>query len=230
MIDRLRTTSLIAAMLFALMLALPGAARADDEGPTLRAADTRVEAGGTLRFTGEGFTPEKVISIWASKGDDNYSDGSDPRADKRGRIVFRFAIPHDVEPGDWSMHAEETTSEATPKPSAEPVSFRVIGASRSLMVSPPSGSAGTKFTFSAGGFSDDNKAELEFVAPDNKVYQYTQGGRLSSQDHEWTLVDDENGKVSYSWQAPANAQKGRWLLRLVGNMTKKTRVLGFYIN
>jgi hypothetical protein len=99
------------------------------------------------------------------------------------------------------------------------------------MVDPPRGPAGTKFTFNARGFSEENKVELEFTAPDNKVYQYTQGGQLSKQDHEWALVDDKdnNGKVSYSWQAPANAQKGRWLLKMIGKMTKKTRVLGFHI-
>ena len=235
MITRLRTTSFVAALLLAL-LAAPNAARADANGPTLEAKQNQVEAGRTLRFTGTGFTPNKVASVWASKGNDNYKDHNKPRADKDGEIAFEFSIPNDIETGQWVMNAEDTANTENNKPTAT-ASFTVVGATVPFVISPSSGPGGTKFSFVVGGFSGDKKVALEFTAPDAKVYKYDTGGRLSDNDRillevgkaECAGLEAAAGKVTFCWQSPSDAQSGRWLIRLIGTKTSRTRVIGLSI-
>ena len=237
MITRWRTTGFVAALLLALLLALPGAARADSKGPTLEAKQSEVEAGRTLKFTGKGFSPNKVVSVWASKGNDNYKDDSRPVADDDGEIKFDFSIPNDIETGQWVMNAEDTANIVDNKPTAT-ASFNVTGTSAKFDIQPSSSArAGTKFSFTVGGFSSDKKVVLEFVGPDAKLYKYDTGGRLSDDDRiflevgkaECEGVEAESGKVTFCWQSPSNMRTGRWLVRLIGAKSSRTRVLGLNI-
>jgi hypothetical protein len=235
MIARLRTTGLVVALL-ALLLAVPSATRAAANGLTLKAETSKVEAGSTLHFTGRGFTDNRVISVWASRGDDNYSDDNKVVADDDGKIDFYFSIPNDVQIGDWVMNAEDTASKATPKPTIT-ASFSVTGTASPLGVDPKSGPRGTKFHFNASGFDSDKKVYIEFVGPDREPYKYELGGAISSNNRVPVEVGETYcqgdtptaGIVKFCWQSPANAQPGRWLIRLVGKKTGMTRVIGFYI-
>jgi hypothetical protein len=234
MIARLRTIGLVAA-LFALLLAVPSAARAADD-PKLEARRDQIKAGETLRFTGSGFTPNKVVSVWASKGNDNYKDQNKPRADDDGEISFEFSIPNDTEIGDWVMNAEDTANDKAGKPIAT-ARFKVTEATDAFAISPASGPPGTKFSFVVGGFGGDKKVALEFTGPDAQIYKYDTGGRLSNNDRillevgkaECEGTDASSRKVAFCWQSPPGAQPGRWLIRLIGTKTSQTRVIGLNI-
>src|SRR6266545_4450580 len=104
MIRHKRILGFAAALLLALLLALPNAALAASF--TLTPALPSVAAGQTISFIGTGFTRGERVAIWATAPDQTVIGGDFEFAEgDAGRIDIGFKVPEEAFSGRWSLTA-----------------------------------------------------------------------------------------------------------------------------
>jgi len=216
MIVRAHFASRIGALLLALLLVLPSAARAD--GPELKAEKTTVKAGAQLEFTGSDFTPNELVSIWLTGPDGVAIKGDYPRAAKnnddesnihKGDISGSIQIPAQAIDGTWVLTARDPVSwkRAT-------LLFEVEAQSKKAdslaIVKPKNASKGDQITFTAVGFKKDEKVVYWATEPGNELSLIISDKIKKEQ----TKKADDTGTVVIRWTAPSDAPSGEWLFAI----------------
>lgn len=207
------------ALAFTALLAAPAAAPAyaaeGSASPTEAAPGTRVH------FNASGFTPGERVDLWASPP----GGGARPRypsvnADAAGAVLWSW----DVQPGDpngaWTMSARGVSSGTLLA-----IPFAVVGSNpvaAPISVSPAAGAPGTTFTFQASGLTPTRAVDAWLVEPSGASRDLVPG--------EWPgLFADADGRVSWSWTAPADAPGGTWTMVARDSVTRRELTVAFTI-
>ncbi|MBX0330358.1 hypothetical protein K2Z83_22095 [Oscillochloris sp. ZM17-4] len=169
--------------------------------------------GTTFTFTASGFRdkPEKIY-FWFTDPSGKGVNGPDwKRSSDDGTVTWEWTAPGDAVAGQWQAVAHGEKSDI----------FRVIPftivrdtppVTAGASVSPESGGPGTTFTFTASGFKDREQVGYWLNLPDGTVIRF---------DHE--LVGDPNGEVTWTWTAPADAQRGLYVMAVRTSQSEKNK-------
>jgi hypothetical protein len=189
------------AILLALLLLgglLPASASAQESG----VAPLSGKPGDTFQFFASGFWPNEPVNYWASApggvvlGNVEYQ----VRANDAGRADWEWRVPRSAQPGYWLMVGRGRSSGIE-----RPIPFEVLpggepaNESKVIDVVPQVGGPGTTFQFVGRDFDGDEGVAYWLNAPDGRL--------VGSRDFR-TGADD--GDATWSWQAPADAMRGRW--------------------
>lgn len=203
--QRLWHVPLLVGALFAV-LALCLASPAQAAGYTLAPVDASVRVGQVMVFEGTGFVPGERVATWATSPDGGAVSGDYETTDHdTGALRVGFAVPKNGLNGRWSFTAFGETSKT-------PVitTFEVVGGSDTQEfqagAQPTSGPPGTVFAFAATGYDEKEQVSYWMTAPNGSVFAaYPKGDRA-----------DENGRVDFTWTAPADAPRGTWVMTIQG--------------
>jgi hypothetical protein len=205
------------ALLLAL-LGLPDAARA--QSLTLAPEQPSVAAGQAINFVGTGFRRSEQVGIWATAPDQTVIGGDFAFADgDQGRIEVRFEAPEDAIGGRWSLTAYGFVTKTPVITTFEVQGRDPAAAVPQATVAPPSGAPGSQFAFAALGFKNDETVSYWFTGPDSVIYDaYPEGDGAN-----------DDGRVDISWQAPADAPRGIWVITIQGLRSHVARGVPFEI-
>ncbi|MEI8307559.1 MAG: hypothetical protein WCF99_10900 [Chloroflexales bacterium] len=170
--------------------------------PSYSVTPESAPAGTTFHFTARGFRdkPEKVF-FWFTDPRGRGVKGPEWKHNNEDSTVsWDWTSPTDALDGEWKAvaHGEVsgidrvipfTITRDTPAPSV------------SASVSPKSGGPGTTFTFTADGYKEGERVGYWLNLPDGTVVRF---------DHE--LMGNSKGEVTWSWTAPADAQRGLYTM------------------
>lgn len=156
--------------------------------------------GTTFTFQAGGFNVIEWIDTWLERPDGSPTHGPmEVRADGDGLASWTWTAPADAPGGAWTMVAQGRDSERiyriafsierddTPPPPAN--------------VTPAQGAPGTTFTFSASGFLYGERVGYWLNLPDGSIQSF---GR--------ELRADKEGRVTWSYTAPADAPPGVYVM------------------
>jgi hypothetical protein len=167
--------------------------------------------GTTFHFTASGFRdkPEKVYFWFISPSGKGVDGPKWKHNNEDGTVSWDWTAPSDVVGGVWQAVAHGEVSHIE-----QVIPFTITrdtpAASASASVSPESGGPGTTFTFTADGYKEGERVGYWLNLPDGTVLRF---------DHE--LTGDAKGRVTWSWTAPANAQRGLYTMSARSSQSDK---------
>ncbi len=193
-----------------------------DIAPPYSVSPAAGRPGTTFQFIAEGFGHDEKAGWWATAPDGRiFPGGVDQMANQQGRLAWQWTAPADAMAGRWMMVVQGRTSnleyaipfeirltlpDETPAPAPPPqVTPTPAPPPETSSVVPSSGPPGTTFTFRMAGFLPHEAVGYWVTAPDGTIY--------AAPDVE--LVNpraNEDGIVSLTWTAPADAMPGQWLM------------------
>lgn len=206
-----------------LLLALVAAAAA---APRLAgaadASPASVRPGERVHFSADGFYPGERIDFWVT-GPDGISRPRFPavEADANGAVVWSWDVPADAPGGQWTAVARGVRSGRQ-----VPVGFTVIAApppARELAAEPPAGEPGTTFRFTVGGLTPGEGFGPWLRGPDGLDRDIGKPGSFIR------VEIDRDGRLSWTWTAPADAAPGQWYALARGERSGTTVEVPFTI-
>lgn len=212
--------ALIALALVALLAAVPHLA-----GAASGVSPNPARPGERVNFNADGFTPRERVDFWAT-GPDGVSRPRFPslNADGAGAVVWSWDVPADAPGGQWTMVARGVRSDRQ-----VPIPFTVNAAPAAAptaapsSASPAAGGPGTLFSFSAGGFRAGEFVGAWVRGPDGRDRDLVPG--------EFTrFTAGPDGRVTWSWAAPADAAPGPWRSIARGEVSGTTVEVPFTIS
>jgi hypothetical protein len=186
---------------------------------TLAPDQPSVEAGKTIRFWGDGFYQYEDVDSWATDPTGAVSRGEYTKADGEGKVKLTFHVPNEAIDGEWKFTAYGDESQLPVW-----VSFDVYGRSASTAqymarVSPPEGTAGMVFTFSANDFKRGERISYWITDPNGQVFFANPRGEKANR----------HGRVEFAWESPQSMLPGRWVMTMQGYDSKRARAIPFII-
>ncbi len=167
--------------------------------------------GTTFTFTATGFRdkPEKIF-FWFNDPNGKGVNGPDwKRNAVDGTVTWEWTAPANAADGQWQAVAHGEKSDIT-----RAIPFTITRdkplVTGSASVSPESGGPGTTFTFTASGYKQDERVGYWLNLPDGTVLRF---------DHE--LWGDSKGGVTWTWTAPADAQRGLYVMAVRSSQSDK---------
>ncbi len=181
--------------------------------------------GTTFTFTAGGFQAGERVGPWLIQPDGSTvslpdrDQSANLRADETGYATWTWTAPDDAPGGNWASQARGRTSQhlvsipfqVTPAATPPPAMIE--------NVTPTSGTPGTVFTFTVGGFIPGEEVGSWLNPPS--------GGDLEATSY--MIADRETGVVSWTWQAPADVQGGLWRMNVRGQTSRRLVTLTFEI-
>lgn len=178
--------------------------------------------GTRLHFTASGFIAREQVSYWFTLPDGTTQGNAATyvvRADRRGQVAWTWRVPTDAQPGFWLMAAQGRETQLAPAVRFEIVPGRAGAQSaRATSIVPATGEHGTRFSFFAPGFQPEETVGFWLNAPDGRI--------VGSPDYQ--VVADAAG-TRWTWNAPNDAQPGRWQMVARGSVSYRERVIPFDI-
>lgn len=218
---KLRAT-LPAALLALTMLALSVAAAPSPAAAASGDADPREAAPGTrIHFTAAGFQPGERVDFWATPP----SGPTRPRypsvqADGRGAVLWSWDVAAGDPSGGWTMSARGIRSDLVLA-----IPFAVVGsrpAPERITVAPAGGGPGTTFAFTAADLTPSSRVGAFLIAPDGATRDLVPGEGPG-------LVADRDGRLAWSWTAPADVRGGAWQMVARDIASARELVVGFSV-
>ncbi|MFO7169421.1 MAG: hypothetical protein DIU80_015460 [Chloroflexota bacterium] len=204
-------------LLAAGLLLTPATARA--AGPTLAPAAPDVAAGQSISFSGEGFVPEERLSVWVTTPNQVVLGAPYAFADDNGRTTITFRVPGTAVSGTWAITAYGIVSQTPAIATFTVAGVEPDAAPPPAAVAPAAAPAGTRFSFAATGFDDNEPISYWFTGPDGNVHDaYNQ-----------TRRSDRNGRVDFRWTSPEDAIPGTWVITIQGIRNGVVRAVPFEI-
>ncbi|MEI7771329.1 MAG: hypothetical protein WCI67_15170 [Chloroflexales bacterium] len=169
-------------------------------------------AGTTFTFTASGFRdlPEKVIFWFIDPSGKSVAGPEWKHNNEDSTVTWQWASPADVIAGDWQAVAHGEVSHVE-----RVIPFTITRdapppATASASVSPESGGPGTTFTFTADGYKEGERVGYWLNQPDGTIVRF---------DHE--VGGDGTGRVTWTWTAPADAQRGTYTMSARSSQVNK---------
>lgn len=174
--------------------------------------------GATFTFSGSGFGRREEISYWATQPNGAVkTNNAKAKSDTEGRVSFNWDAPSDAIPGRWVMTIFSRSTRRT-----QQVPFTILASAATTPsndgVTPQSGQPGTTFAFTASGFGPNAELRRWVTAPDSSTA--ADGGRFNA---------DRDGRVSFTWAAPASAIPGEWVMVVQSLDNQVARRIAFRI-
>jgi hypothetical protein len=178
--------------------------------------------GTTFNFTAPGFRRAgseggrgELVDLYAVDPNGRSYDytGEPVYSDYEGIARWSWTAPADAVGGEWKFIANDGnvkrrvyheiffTIERSAPPVAPPAN---------ASVTPTSGAPGTTFTFTGGGYVSGERVSYWINQPDRDVIRF-----------DVDAVADKDGKVSFTWTSPADAQRGVWTFVFRSNPNDK---------
>jgi hypothetical protein len=167
--------------------------------------------GTTFTFTASGFRDKaEKVYFWFNDPNGNGVNGPEwKRNDHDGTVTWDWTAPSDAVAGQWQAVAHGEKSDVT-----RVIPFTIVrdtpAPTVSASVSPETGGPGTTFTFTASGYKKNERVGYWLNLPDGSVIRF---------DHE--LWGDANGDVTWTWTAPADAQRGLYVMAARSSQSDK---------
>ena len=173
--------------------------------PVLSASPVSAGPSTTFTFTANGYNDGERLDVWIEgPGSRRYDILEGAKADKKGTVTWKWTAPADAVGGSWAAVGRGQDTKLTLRGSFIIVRDAPPPASGpSASVSPARGGPGTTFTFTANGYERGERIGYWFTAPDRSIVRIDQ-----------EATGDRDGKVTITWIAPANAQRGAWTLAM----------------
>ncbi len=179
--------------------------------------------GTNFAFVADGFLSNEQVNFWATAPDKNVlgNPAYEVRANQAGQASWIWQAPTSAQPGSWLMVGRGRDSgleqvirfEITGTETAAPPAQQIAN------VEPASGPPGTTFQFFAAGFDDEERLGFWVNTPAGTILSH----------HDYRAVANKNGRADWSWQAPADAQRGFYSMVARGEETNTERVILFEI-
>jgi hypothetical protein len=162
-------------------------------------------AGTLFTFYAAGFTAGEYVDVQVRGPDgvtvtieDKSLVVSEPASDA-GRIDGSWTSPETAAPGDWQIVARGADSGVTQTIAVTIVSQ--ASAPPQLTAVPDEGVPGMRFSFSGTGFTPDEEIRVWLNLPD---------GRVVATEVEGITRAGPDGRVGWTWVAPADGPLGGW--------------------
>jgi hypothetical protein len=156
--------------------------------------------GTTFSFQAGGFNVIERIDTWLERPDGTAQLGpAEVRADGNGLAAWAWTAPADAPGGAWTMVARGQDSDRTYR-----IGFSIVRGDAppaAASVTPAEGPPGTAFTFSASGYEYGERVGYWLNLPDGTIQPF---------NHE--LRADKEGRVTWSYTAPADAPRGLYVM------------------
>lgn len=160
------------------------------------------EPGTTFTFTASRFNVIEFLDVWVDEPESTVLAGpANVRANGQGVAEWSWTAPEDALGGAWRMIALGRDSQVQYIIPFEITRSEAPQPATTYSVTPSSGPPGTTFTFSAAGFVAGEKVGYWTTTPDGAIIP---SGKEA--------VADADGRISWSWTAPEDAQPGLWLM------------------
>ncbi len=206
---------LVALLVVGIIPARPAAAYEQAVQPTT------TTPGSVFAFFATGFAPEEWVRYWINDPHAGVLEGGEIRANHMGRADWTWKSPMDAVPGAWSMVAFGKTSQQE-----RVIPFTIDTMARGpdmetpagqeaydAAVTPRAGAPGTEFDVFGRGFHEYERVVFWLTNPDGQEYQADAFGT------------NEYGRVDWTWESPANAQSGTWIIRMQGDKSQVERIV-----
>jgi hypothetical protein len=162
-------------------------------------------AGTLFTFYAAGFTAREFVEVQVHGPDgttvpfdDKSLVVSEPASDA-GRIDGSWTSPESAAPGDWQIVARGNDSGVTQTITVTLTSR--AGTPAQLTAIPSEGTPGMRFSFSGTGFTPDEEIRVWLNLPD---------GQVVATEVEGILRAAPDGRVGWTWVAPADGPLGAW--------------------
>jgi hypothetical protein len=156
--------------------------------------------GTTFSFQAGGFNVIERIDTWLERPDGTAQIGPvEVRADGNGLAAWTWTAPADAPGGAWTMVARGQDSDRLYR-----IGFSIVredAPPAAASVTPEQGPPGATFSFSAGGYEYGERVGYWLNLPDGSILAF---------NHE--LRADKDGRVAWSWTAPADAPAGVYVM------------------
>lgn len=185
------------------------------DAPTITVNPVSAHPGDTLTISVGGFQAREDLNYWPTRPDRLTVDNRTViTADREGGATFTYQIPNNAISGTWDMNVVGDSSNRSAQ-----APFTVTVATRPSTATPPSGPAGTTFTFTASGFRDlPEKVFFWFIDPNGKGVD----------GPKWQH-NSEDSTVTWQWDSPADVIGGQWRAVAHGEVSGVERVIPFTI-
>jgi hypothetical protein len=162
-------------------------------------------AGTLFVFYAAGFTAREFVDVQVRGPDgttvpfgDKSLVVSEPATDA-GRIDGSWTSPGSAAPGDWQIIARGAESGVT-----QTITVTITARANTavqLTAIPNEGTPGMRFSFSGAGFTPDEEITVWLNLPD---------GRVVATEVEGILRAAPDGRIGWTWVAPADGPLGAW--------------------
>jgi hypothetical protein len=168
-------------------------------------------------FSAEGFAPREYVFFWPEAPDGTpVQNAKEARADTEGNVVWRWDAPYDADPGQWMMSARGKISTTRVQ-----IPFTVTSdepPQQTTSAEPAYGSAGTTFNFVALGYRSGEFVDIWVDGPEGQRFDIP------------TTTASREGRVEWSWEAPATIRTGRWQSVALGRDSRLRQAIEFIVS
>jgi hypothetical protein len=215
----MRQHPVFAALLAALVmltLLIPSGAQA---ATSLEATPASVAAGERVDVVGRGFVRNERVSAWVTTSDQRVIDiGFAKALGDEGRVELSYRVPGDAIGGRWALTVYGEVSQTPTVAFFEVIGRTPTSGKPPIAVNPPEGAPGTRFSFFASGYDDFERISYWFTGPDGTIIAYPEETESTSE-----------GDVYFDWVAPADIQRGTWVVTVQGKLSNHARGIRFEI-
>lgn len=178
--------------------------------------------GGNFRFFAVGFFPGEFVNMSAYGplgASDTKGFQANQLASAEGRIDGNWTSPNDASTGDWYivLRGSDSGLERTLTVTINP---RTQASGTNMVISPSAGRAGMRFAISATGFIGGEEMRVWVNRPDGSVVATKVEGSMKAAP---------DGRIAWTWVAPADAQAGHWEIVAYGMSSERQALIGFDI-
>jgi hypothetical protein len=191
--------------------------------PVLSVSPAQAPLGTRFQFRATGYKPGETVFFWATNPDGHpMPNHKEARADANGLVVWSWEVPHDEQPGLWTMTTRGDASRREGQ-----VTFIVTDPApqpEAIRMEPENGKPGTTFHFFAAGFYAGEEMSFWLTPPEPYAERQDQPGTIVED-----MQADEQGEAWWNWTAPDQTAEGVWHMTARGDESRVERIIAFSI-
>lgn len=240
-ITRITSIFVIILALASTAAAMPHTHAQNEDEPVYNVQPSVGAPGTEFAFYATGFWDEEVVDIWLNRPDGQVIDAEVEelyKASHTGRADWYWEAPEHAMTGFWQLVARGRSSGIE-----HVIDFQIQRGAPEYMppetediertnVHPKQGPPGTEFAFYATGFevNEDAQEPEDANGEGVKIWVETPDWqRIDLEDKEDSYVAPPNGRVDWTWSAPADAMPGTWHMVILGRESELNHTIPFEV-